>query len=361
MRKVLGVAWRFLLVYGLVVALWVAGLERGYNDALAWACTRFLTVFEEPRMTVGLHRRGNLLVVEHIPHFGCEQPQEIVTRRVHSNTALFVALTLATPAVGWAARGLWLAGGAVLLSVAHAAHILAYVHWNYALHNMGPYFSQLRLDESAQLGWRACWGRPATWRREVALATADVFNIVAQRVVPIALWLPLFIGGWVRRGAGTPAAGGGAERRGVHRWGVLLGAVVLCAGGGAVLLGRTQPQPPAEIEGVRLGMSAADATVAVERRGYIWVPAVSPPPGADGLVVDAVDVWLKLFDPRWVEPRYNWIGVQLAYPMGAAQSMACVTGIVTVASDDRPQTHRLQASDPRRVCGALWAGQGGPP
>jgi hypothetical protein len=139
---------------------------------------------------------------------------------------------------------------------------------------------------------------------------------------------------------------------------VALAVAVVLGAGAVVLLRWGQSEPPEEIEGLRLGQSAADAQAAVEGRGYVWVPGVPALPDADGLVVEVADAWLKLFDPRWVEPRYNWIGVKLTRPPGAAPAIGCVTRIVTVASEERPETNRLTASDPRSVCGKVWAAKG---
>jgi len=347
MRSTLGFAARFLVAYVLFVVLWVGVLEQRYNDALASVCRHLLFALEEPHLTTDVQRHGNLLVVSHLPHFEQLAPQEIVTRRVHRNTSLFVALTLTTPGPGWALRGLWLAGGGLLLAVSHVGHVIAFAHQHYALHNLGPYFTTVPVDRLARLGWLELWARPAARRRALALATANLFNIVLQRVVPIFLWLPLFLGTL-------------ASRRPHLRFGPALGplavgAVIVLA---AVLaLGHgSRAAPPDTIEGVRLGMGAIAAKLVLEQRGYEWTAR----PRALGASAQAVaDLWPRRgpLTERRYGPRYNWLGVRVTMPPDAPPDLgaACVSGIVTAPSDERPERLALMPGDPLGVCRPYWA------
>lgn len=357
MRRVAGFAGRFIIAYSVVVTLWVAGLEQRYNDFVAWTCRHLLAAAEEPHLTTNVRRAGNVLVIDHVSQFASLPPDEIVTRRVHSNTALFVALTLATPTVGWGARGLWLAGGTALLSASHVGHVLAYVHHHYALHNVGPYFTTMPLDQIEALGLRQLWTRPAALRRRLVLAIANVFNIVLQRVVPIVLWLPLFLGTlWCRnaqRIRDEPARAGTRRRRAL----VVGAAATLFTSGLATVLG-DRPAAPDVIEGLRLGMSAVEAKRILEEHGYDWIASSYGPHGDRGVWVGVVDVWPRrgpLTENRY-GPRYNWIGLRIAQRADALASVfsVCVTGIRTVPSDARPERYRLEPRDPAAPCADYW-------
>jgi hypothetical protein len=349
MRKALGFAGRFALAYALFVLLWVTGLERRYNDAIAAACRGLVARLEEPRLTIDVRRSGNLLVVQHVPHFGSLAPQEIVTRRVHSNTALFVALTLATPA-GRGARALALAGGGVLLAASHVAHVIAYVEWHYALHNVGPYFTTVPLDQLGRLGLADLWARPAAWRRELTLVVASVFNVVLQRVVPILLWLPLFAGTLRRRGTAEAA---------MRRITPILAASAIAVAAALAVAQLSRTPAPEEIEGVRLGTSAIVAKRGLEERGYDWTVSVRRPGSVRGVPTAFIDVWPRrgpLTELRYGS-RYNWIGLRLAQPPDRPPRLAsaCVTGLVTAPSDVRVERFVLLPGDPGAACQRYWA------
>ena len=360
MRRALGFTGRFLLAYAVVVALWLTGLERRYNDYLAWAAGRAACLLEQPRLTTMVRRSGNLLVAEHAPYFSRLEPQEIVTRRVHSNTALFVALTVATPATSWVTRGLWLAGGGLVLSASHLAHVVAYVQHHYALHNVGSYFTTVRIDRRDELTLAERWQRPATLRRDAALSIANVFNIVLQRAVPIALWLPLFLWQW-SPSRGLPKGPRRARARS-RRLAIALGATLAAVGvaTAAVLLltGERRGAGCEAVEGVRPGMSAVAAKRLLEARGYDWTPSLRCSGGA-GPQSAVAAVWAHrgpFTEARW-GPRYNAVVLRLELPPAGGPTgifAACVGGIETVPSDARPERCRLGAKGTSAACMDYW-------
>jgi hypothetical protein len=359
MRRITGVAWRFSLAYALFLALWVAGLERRYDDGLALAARTVLARIEEPRLTVAVRRHGALLVVEHAPHFAAVAPQEIVMRRVHSNAPLFVALTLATPASALA-RSLWLVAGGTLLAASHLAHVVAYVHHHYALYNVGQYFTPVPPAEQQRLGWGDLWARPGAWRRQTALVLANVFNIVLQRVVPIVLWLPLFLRSWRQRDAAAP------RQRDVSAFGARarVAAVVVTLVAGVAITCMLRPRPPADVEGIRLGSGALAAKLALEARGYQWTASVRPQRDVGRVPIAFIDLWPRrgpFTEARWGS-RFNWIGLRVAQPEGAPPELAtaCVAGIATAPSDARRERWRIAPDDPAAVCARYWTSGAGP-
>jgi hypothetical protein len=358
MRRVLWFVGRFALVYTLFVALWVTVIEQRYNDGLAAVCSSVLAKFEQPRLTADISREGDDLVVRHVQHFSRLEPQRIVTRRVHSNTALFVALTLATPVVSWELRVLWLAGGGILLIASHAAHIIAYVHHHYALHNIGQYTAGGRADELADLGLTELWGRPAALRRYLALATASVFNIALQRIVPIALWLPLFLGALRTGGPGQAPPGSGVSPRARRFiWVTGLSATVAIVVAAALSLAHSGPDAD-NVEGIRPGMSALAAKRILEERGYDWVSRPSAASDATGSTTSFADLWPRrgYLTAKRYGPRYNWIGIAVVQPMDRRPGFytACVAGVQTAASDERPERIRLVPRDGAAVCRDYW-------
>ncbi len=358
MRKVLGFGWRFLLAYGLFVAVWVGILEKPYNDYLAWSCERILARVEQPRLTTDMRREGHVLMVEHVPHFANTPPHEIVMRRIHSNTALFAALTLATPQVGWALRTMWLAGGAVLLGASHTAHTAAYVHHPYALRNMAQYYTSVRSADLDDLPMGEIWRRPAALRRYLALTTADVFNTVLQRVVPIALWLPLLLIS-LRRGVSESKPLALPTRTSAGR---LRRVTAACAGVAVLALAAVYYTDSAEksesIDGLRPGMGAVAAKRIVEELGYEWV---TRPPMQDEERSSRrgfVDVWPRRGPVinRMYGPRFNWIGLTLAQPPDRKPTVytTCITRIETAPSDSRPERLDFGSEHDRDVCREHW-------
>lgn len=340
--RVVGFVWRFGAAYVCILALWLGGLERRYDDVLATVSRALLIRGEEPRLTRDVERYDRGLVVRPVSALAMVPPQEIVTRRVHSNTAFFAALTLATPGIHASTRMLWLAGGGILLAGSHVAHVVAYVHHHYALYNVGPYYTPIAADRLWQRGWKELSKRPAARLRALRLLTADLFNIVLQRVVPIALWLPLFLAG--RSGARV--------HRSVGRW-PAVALLVVVALAVATSWGERRQGPVANaVENVRLGSSAVAAKLGLEARGYEWTLREA------GLHDALIDVWPRhgpLTDARY-GPRFNWIGIRIAQPDDAPPTVAtaCITGLVTAPSDAQPSRVQLEA-DAAAVCRDHWA------
>lgn len=198
-ESIAGFTFRFVLGYAVVVTLWLVGFERLYDDALAWTGMHVLDALEQPHLTAGVYRDGTRLIAAHTAAANGLPDAAIDGRRVHSNTALFAALTLATPNVTWAARAVWLAGGCPVLGLSHLAHVLATIQSSYAVERVGPYTCESHAGELGRTAWGDLWdlwgkGGPCL-RRAVMLRLDSLFGIALQRVIPCALWLPLFLAG----------------------------------------------------------------------------------------------------------------------------------------------------------------------
>lgn len=343
MREALGFAWRFVAAYACFLAIWIGGLESRYDDALAAASTALLTRWEEPSLTLDVQRRGNALVIRPVSGLGTIPPQELATRRVHSNAALFVALTVAVPGASVRLRALWLLGGGLVLAGTHLAHVLAYAHHHYALHNVGPYYTTVAEDRLWELGWRELAIRPAARARAERLLAADLFNVVGQRVVPIILWLPLVSIARMRPRARISG-----------RTLVALASASVIALVMAACWSRSGRANADAVEDVHLGTSALAAKLSLEGRGYDWIPKSSD---AHEAVIDAWPRHGPLTDERY-GPRFNWIGIRIAQPPDVVPTLetACVTALATSPSDTKPERIRM-ATSALAACGRYWSGE----
>lgn len=358
MRRLIGFVGRFALAYSLGVLLWMAALERPYNEYLAWASTHLLAALEQPRLTTGVRCEAKHLVAEHAAYFTDIPPDQIITRRVYGNTLLFAALTLATPGVTWAARGAWLLIGGAVLSTTHVAHVLTFIHWRYALHNAGPYASSVALEEVENRAWGELWNNPPALRRRLVLEAATVFNIVLQRLLPCVLWLPLFLHGLRGRGAVVASATAAAgpvwrpSRRGVA---VVASGVALILISALALARASRLAPPASVEGVQLGMGVEAAQHVLKAEGYVWTTSPRPKVQEDSTLVSTfADVWPPRLLAQRGRARYNWIGLRITRPMGESAMLGCVTEIETAPSETRPESQYVEAHDPTSACREHW-------